>query len=205
VNAKNLEIIEPDMEWEGLKLELIPKRDVITHAYKQQASKVETLLKYQSPWKIKRALEKAGEYTLGVEGYPVKITSKMLDFKLSIPDNVVAKEFDGGTIYLNKELTDEMKKEGIAEELIEHINGMRKELNINDEKYIETQVVVPDKIAELLESWKEHIASKTRSYALEFPFENIFESGVSGYYVVEREIGGEKATIGIVVVEWEES
>jgi tetratricopeptide (TPR) repeat protein len=205
VNAKNLEIIEPDMEWEGLKLELIPKRDVITHAYKQQASKVETLLKYQSPWKIKGALEKAGEYTLGVEGYPVKITSKMLDFKLSIPDNVVAKEFDGGTIYLNKELTDEMKKEGIAEELIEHINGMRKELNINDEKYIETQVVVPDKIAELLESWKEHIASKTRSYALEFPFENIFESGESGYYVVDREIGGEKATIGIVVVEWEES
>jgi isoleucyl-tRNA synthetase len=142
---------------------------------------------------------------LGVEGYPVKITPKMLEFKLSIPDNVVVKEFDSGAIYINKELTEEMKTEGIAEELIEHINGMRKELNIKDKDYIETQVFVPDKMADLLESWKEHIASKTRSYTLEFPFENIFEGEKSGYYVVEREIGGEKAVIGIVVVEWEES
>ncbi|UCG70563.1 MAG: hypothetical protein JSV09_05975, partial [Thermoplasmata archaeon] len=101
VNAKDLEIIRPDTEWEGLKLELIPKRDTITRAYKQQASKVETLLRYQSPWKIKRAIEKAGEYTLGVEGYPVKITAKMLEFKLSTPENVVVNEFDSGTIYLD--------------------------------------------------------------------------------------------------------
>lgn len=204
VNAKNLEVIGPNTEWEGLKLELVTNRDVITHAYKQQASKVETLLKYQSPWKIKRAIEKAGEYTLGVEGYPVKITPKMLDFKLSVPENVVVKEFDDGTIYIDKELTEEMKAEGMVEELIEHINQMRKELNIKAEDYIETQVVVGDKTAELLEGMKDHIASKTRSYAVEFPFENIFEGEDSSYYVVEREIGGEKATIGIVVVEWEE-
>ncbi|MEE9151167.1 MAG: DUF5915 domain-containing protein [Thermoplasmata archaeon] len=205
VNAKKLEILEPDTEWEGLKLELIIHRDIISHAYKQQASKVETLLRYQSPWKIKHAIEKAGEYTLGVEGYPVKITQKMLDFKLSVPENVVVREFDGGIIYLDKELTEDMKSEGIAEELIQHINEMRKELNLKGEDYIETQVVIGDKTAEHLEKWKEHIVTKTRSYTVEFPFENIFESGESGYYVAEREIGGEKATIGIVVVEWEKS
>ncbi len=204
VNAKNVEILGTDKEWEGLKLELIPNREVITHAYKQQASKVETLLKYQSPWKIKNAIENAGEYTLGVEGYPVKITSKMLAFKLSIPENIVVKEFDGGTIYLDKELTEEMKAEGIVEELIKHINEMRKELNIKEEDYIETQVLIGDKTAELLESRKDQIASKTNSYVVEFPFDNIFESEESGYYVAEREIGGEKATIGIVIVEWEE-
>jgi isoleucyl-tRNA synthetase len=204
VNAKDLEIIEPDAEWEGLKLELIPKRDTITKAYKQQASKVETLLRYQSPWKIKKAIEKSGEYTLGVEGYPVKITSKMLDFRLSTPENVVECEFDGGTIYIDCELTEEMKRQGIAEELIEQIINMREELKIKEEDYIETKVVIGDKTAELLESQKEQIATRTRSYAVEFPFENIFEGGESGYYVVEREIGGEKAIIGIVVVEWEE-
>ncbi len=204
VNAKNLDIVEPGKEWQGLNLEIIPDRDLIIRAYKQQASKVESLIKYQSPWKIKDAIEKSGEYTIGVEGYPVKITSNMLSFKLITPENVVVKEFNGGTIYIDKEVTEEIKVEGIAEEVIEHINSVRKELNLTEDNYIETQIVAEDKTVELLETWKDYIKSKTKSYAVEFPFENIFESGDSGYYVTEKEIHGEKLIIGVVVVEWDE-
>lgn len=205
VAAKEIKILGPNVEWEGLNLQLIPKMDIINRAYKQQATKVMTLLKYQSPWKIKESIEKEGEYTLGVEGYPVKITSTMLDFKLSVPENVIVKEFDKGTIYMNLELTKEMKTEGITEELIKQINEMRGELNLKEEDYIETQVYVEDKTAETLEGQKELIAKRTRSYAIEFPFDNIFEGGDLGYYVSERVVGGEKAVIGIVLVEWEDS
>jgi isoleucyl-tRNA synthetase len=201
VNAKELLVIQPGREWQGLKLELVLDRDIIHKAYKAQASKVEGLLRYQSPWKIKDSIEKGGEYTIGVEGYPVKITAEMLEFKLSTPENVVEKEFEGGMIYLDKELSEEMKAEGLAGELIEHIMGMRKELNISDQDYIETQIFVDDKTAEQLEKFKEHITSKTHSYAVEFPFDNIFEGGASGYYAVEKEIDGTTAWIGIVVVE----
>ncbi|UCF07620.1 MAG: hypothetical protein JSW28_08230 [Thermoplasmata archaeon] len=204
VNAKELDIVAPGTEWDGLKLELTPERDIIHKAYKQQASKVEGLLRYQSPWKIKNSIEKTGEYTLGVEGYPVKITSEMLKFKISIPENIVEKEFDSGVIYIDKEMTEEIKAESLAEELITHIIGLRRECSINDEDYIETQIFVDDKLAEQLESWKQHIASKTHSYMVEFPFDNIFEEGVSGYYAVQREIDGQTAWIGIVVVELEE-
>ena len=204
VNAKELIVIKPGHEWEGLKLDLVLNRDIIHKAYKQQASKVEGLLRYQSPWKIKDTIEKGGEYTIGVEGYPVKITAEMLEFKLSTPENVVEKEFESGIIYLDKELTEEMKAEGLAEELIEHVMGMRRELNISDQDFIETQIYVDDKTAEQLEKFKEHITAKTHSYAVEFPFDNIFEEGASGYYAVEKEIGGLSVWIGIVVVELEE-
>jgi tetratricopeptide (TPR) repeat protein len=204
INSKRIEILDPEKDWQGLNLELIPNKEIIHTAYKAQASKVISLLKHQSPWKIKGSLEKTGEYTLGVEGYPVKITAKMMDFKISTPENIIVKEFEETTIYIDKTVTEEIKAEGIAEELIALINNMRSELNVRDEDYIETQVFVADKTAELLESMKERIELKTRSYAVEFPFENIFEEGVSGYYTTEADIGGEKATVGIVVVEWEE-
>jgi isoleucyl-tRNA synthetase len=204
INSKRIEILDPEKDWQGLNLELIPNKEIIHTAYKAQASKVISLLKHQSPWKIKGSLEKTGEYTLGVEGYPVKITAKMMDFKISTPENIIVKEFEETTIYIDKTVTEEIKAEGIAEELIALINNMRSELNVRDEDYIETQVFVADKTAELLESMKERIELKTRSYAVEFPFENIFEEGVSGYYTTEVDIGGEKATVGIVVVEWEE-
>jgi hypothetical protein len=115
----------------------------------------------------------------------------------------VVKKFKGGTVYINKKLTDELKAEGIAGELIEHINGMRRIYNVKDNDYIETQILIGDKIAEILENQKEHIASKTRSKTVEFPFETIFE-GDSRYHVIEQEIEGEKVSIGIVVVELEE-
>jgi isoleucyl-tRNA synthetase len=162
-------------------------------------------LRYQSPWKIKDSIEKDGEYTIGVEGYPVKITAEMLEFKLSTPETVFEKEFSGGIVYIDKELTEEMKTEALAEELIEHIMGMRSELNISDQDFIETQIYVDDKTAEQLEKFKEYITVKTHSYAVEFPFDNIFEGGASGYYAVEKEINGMTAWIGIVVVELEES
>jgi hypothetical protein len=203
--TKDLKILDQNMEWEGLDLQLVPQMNIINRVYKQQASKVMTLLRYQSPWKIKESIEKEGEYTLGVEGYPVKITQAMLEFKLSIPDNVIKMDFDKGTIYMDIEVTQEMKTEGLAGELIKQINDMRSELNLKEEDYIETQVFVPDKTAEILEGQKELIAKKTRSYAIEFPFDNIFESGDLGYYVSEREVGGEKAVIGIVLVEWDDS
>jgi hypothetical protein len=205
VKAKELVIVPPGHEWEGLKLDLVLDRDIIHRAYKAQASKVEGLLRYQSPWKIKDSIEKDGEYTIGVEGYPVKITTEMLEFKLSTPETVFEKEFSGGIIYIDKELTEEMKTEALAEELIEHIMGMRSELNISDQDFIETQIYVDDKTAEKLEKFKEYITVKTHSYAVEFPFDNIFEGGASGYYAVEKEINGMTAWIGIVVVELEES
>ncbi len=203
MNVKNLDFVGPGKEWEGLNLEIIPNKDVIVRSYKAQAKKVERLLKHHKPWKIKQAIDKAGEYTLGVEGYPLKITPNMLVFKISIPQTVVVKKFNGGTVYINKKLTDELKAEGIAGELIEHINGMRKIYNVKDNDYIETQILIGDKIAEILENQKDHIASKTRSKTVEFPFENIFE-GDSRYHVIEQEIEGEKVSIGIVVVESEE-
>jgi isoleucyl-tRNA synthetase len=204
VNAKELVIVEPGHEWEGLKLDLVLERDIIHKAYKAQASKVEGLLRYQSPWKIKDAIEKDGEYTIGVEGYPVKITTEMLQFKLSTPENIVEKEFESGMIYIDKELTEEMKVEGLAGDLIEHIIGMRRDLNISDEDFIETQIYVEDRLAEQLEKFKELITLKTHSYAVEFPFDNIFEEGASGYYALEKDLDGYTAWIGIVVVEIEE-
>ncbi len=204
LNVKNIVVLEPDKEWTGLNLELIPNREIIHTAYKAQASKVISLLKHQSPWKIKESLEKSGEYTLGVEGYPVKITEKMMDFKVSVPENVIVKDFEETTIYINYEVSEDLKVESISEEIIDLINSMRSELQVREDDYIETQIFVGDKMAEMLEGFKDRITSKTKSYAVEFPFENILEGDDSGYYVMETEIDGEKVVIGIVVVEWEE-
>ncbi len=205
VNAKNLEVVTPGEDWRGLKLELNLNRDLMVPAFKQHASKVETLLKYQSPWNIKKSIENDGIYTLGLEGSYLDITPDMLTIVMSIPETVSFKDFDFGTIYIDKELTEELRIEGISNDIIEHINEMRKEIEIKDEDYIETKIVADDRTVERLGGSKEHIALKTHSYGVELPTENIFEDGDSGYKVTGLEGDGGKISIGIALIEWVEA
>ncbi|UCE36245.1 MAG: hypothetical protein JSW00_11975 [Thermoplasmata archaeon] len=111
VNAEELEVVEPGQEWEGIKLEMEIERDMIATAFTTQATKIHMLLNLQSPQKIKNILKEKGEYTLGVEGYPVTIVPEMLRFKTVTPDNIKIKDLEGGTVYINKEFIKKVDSE----------------------------------------------------------------------------------------------
>jgi hypothetical protein len=104
VKAEDLEVVEPDKEWNEIKLKMQLNNDIISTTFTTQATKIQTLLKFQDPQKIKNILKEKGEYTLGVEGYPVTITSEMLEFKRVYPDNIEIRELEKGTVYINMEV-----------------------------------------------------------------------------------------------------
>jgi hypothetical protein len=104
VKAENLEVVEPDKDWEGIKLQMEMDRELISATFKTQATKIMMLLRMQPPQKIKKIIEEKGEYTLGVEGYPVTISPKMLTFKVITPQNFEIREVEGGFVYIEKEV-----------------------------------------------------------------------------------------------------
>ncbi|UCG68325.1 MAG: hypothetical protein JSV09_10955 [Thermoplasmata archaeon] len=103
VKADSLEVVEPDKEWEGIKLQMDMDKENITATYTTQAAKIQMLLRLQPPELIKKVLEEKGEYTLGVEGYPITIVPDMLSFRVVTPENFEIKETEGGMVYIEKE------------------------------------------------------------------------------------------------------
>jgi isoleucyl-tRNA synthetase len=94
-------------------------------------------------------------------------------------------------LLLDTELTPELKAEGFARELIRRIQSMRKELDLDVEQHIETQVVISKEYEKAIEDWKEYIAHETRSD----PF--VLTESVDGKQVKKWNINEVTVTIGI--------
>ena len=56
----------------------------------------------------------------------VKITQKL-------PEKIIGAQFTGGLVYIDTELTPELRGEGFARELVRRIQEMRKELDLQVE------------------------------------------------------------------------
>ncbi len=191
-NAKDLELVPVDSEWDGMDLEVRPNMDVIGPVFRQWASKIAALLEYQSAERIREGIEK-GEYTLGIEGQQVKIMPNMVSFAETLPKGVLREEFSSGVIYVDTEVTAEIKSEGFSKEIIRRIQEMRKEMDLEVDEKIQTRIVLSDRLYDILESKKDFIAHETRSDTLDFVSEELTDG-----YIVEWNAEGENFTIGIL-------
>jgi isoleucyl-tRNA synthetase len=197
-NAKSLELVKMGDEWTGMELEVKPNMEVIGPVFRQWASKIAALLQYQSARRIKEGIEK-GEYSLGIEGQQVKIMPNMVSFKETLPKGIFQEEFGDGSLFLDTEITDEIKSEGFAKEIIRRIQEMRKEMDLRVEEEITTKIKMGDVLYDILEPKKEYIAHETRSGVLDFVTDELSEG-----YIVEWNAEGQNFTISVVSTRGEE-
>ena len=149
---------KPEME---IALNPVPKK--IGPAFKGEAQKVIEALKGADPAEVKERLI-AGEFILG----PYAIVPDMVEFIEKIPENLVAADFSAGTVYVDVTLTEDLKAEGYAREIIRRIQDMRKEMDLRVEEKIEATIRLDDEVVRgLLERMRDHIAAEVRATRLE--------------------------------------
>jgi hypothetical protein len=191
-NTLDMEIVPPGEEWDGMDLEVVPNMELISPVFRQWASKIVALLHTKQPSKIKAEIEK-GEYSLGLDGQQVAIKPDMVSFTEKLPENVFPEEFSGGILYIDTELTHEVRSKGFTSEVTSRIIEMREELGVEAGDYVNTQISGSDELYMLLEDSMESIAGQTRSQTLSF----IYEEPQDGY-IVKWNVEGEEFTISII-------
>ena len=175
---------KPPME---IALNPIPKK--IGPVFKGEAQKVIAALKEADPRKVKEGLD-AGDCMVG--GYAIR--ADMVEFIEKIPENLVAADFSSGTVYVDVTLTEELKAEGYAREIVRRIQDMRKELDLRVEEKIEAFVRVEDEeVLNLVEGMKDHIAGEVRAVHLDMG--SALE--VKGSLVKDWSVEDVEMTIGI--------
>ena len=104
-------------------------------------------------------------------------------------------EFDEGVLFIDFSVTPEIEAEGYARELIRRVQQMRKDLKLNVEQFIDCQVGAEPRLAELFETWKDHIANEVRAKTL------TFTDSPQGSEVKAWDVTGKEITIGVSPVE----
>jgi isoleucyl-tRNA synthetase len=74
---------------------------------------------------------------------------------------------DGGTVYVDVALDDELEGEGWARELVRRVQEMRRQLDLAVDDMVEVAVVLRDsRVAALVAGWHATIADEVRAVAL---------------------------------------
>lgn len=85
----------------------------------------------------------------------------------SIAGDFISSSFELGELLLDKTESEELKAEGFAREIVRRIQSMRKELNLDVEAFINTNVEVKsEKVKEYIELQRNYIVRETRTKEL---------------------------------------
>jgi len=187
-NAKVIKVM-PLGEKPAMNLALNPVPKNIGPVFKGEAQKVIVALKSTDPEEVKAGFDSGscvvGEYTIEPE---------MVEFLEEVPENLVAADFSAGSVYVDITLNDDLKAEGYAREIIRRIQDMRKELDLNVEDQICSQVRIDsEEVLNLVSSSKDKIGSEVRSPNLEIGH----NLEVKGSLVKDWIVEGADMTIGI--------
>ena len=92
------------------------------------------------------------------------LTEEMLDVRHEPPEGVSAAGFDGGTVYVDATLTEDVESEGYARDVVRRVQEMRKRLDLDVEERIRVAIDVDDdRVAGFVDDHREYIATETRT------------------------------------------
>ena len=183
VNARSVEVVS---EFDELVERAVPEMSVIGPAFGGDAQRVMEAIEGRTRSEVEGGVD--------VDGETHELTDGMVSYESEPPERVSAAAFDGGTVYVDTELTDDIEAEGYARDVIRRIQEMRKQLDLDVEREIETAVdIADDRVTDLVDRHHDYVATETRSRELsdEKPTDGGWE------LVEEWEVEGVAVTIGV--------
>ena len=192
VNTKSIEIIPPGEQWGEFELEIQPNLSTLGPIFKKNTGAVAEQIKDLSASELQAAFNDDKTYPFEFEGKTHELSPELVKLSQKIPEDIIGSDFQGGMVFVDTEITDELKAEGYARELIRRVQDMRKEMDLEVEENIKTTVKLSAELKPLFDKWQEYIRTETRSKELEIGAESVV-----GQFTKEWEIEGETFEIGI--------
>jgi isoleucyl-tRNA synthetase len=134
----NVKVVELIVEG-GHYVDYLVKPDFrsIGPKYGKLAKRIEAaLLAVGDPAALRRRLNDAGEIHLSVDDRDIKLTAEDVQIELRSKEGWVAAQGRSAVVVLNTGITEELRREGLAREIVHRIQGIRKELGMRYEQRI---------------------------------------------------------------------
>jgi len=136
--------------------------------YKEKVNSIVQVLATQDAHQLYQQLQKKKEVMLTVGTEKIRLTAE--DFEIAEHEK---EQFAKATVqdiilFLDTTLTPMLEAEGLAREIIRRIQSMRKELNLNVEDRIRTEITLDKLKTTALQDWNDHIKEETRSKTVSF-------------------------------------
>lgn len=133
------------------------------------STKILAKLSLVSADKLIESLNKDGKVVVLLDSQKLELPKELFVINKLVPEGLIAGEFKGGQVYLNKVMDSALEAEGYGRELMRRIQSLRKTAGLEKQNRIELYVKLSAEMRSRLSQWKDKIAEKVgaSSIALE--------------------------------------
>jgi|TARA_B100000315_G_scaffold10804_1_gene10454 isoleucyl-tRNA synthetase len=166
---KLAEIIKKQVNVKGIKLvEVMPNIKVNIKAdyskigpdFGDKAPKIIAHLTINSPETVLNSIKEKGKYSFKVDNEEVSIVKEHLIVTREVPLPYEEGTFKKGSIYINREMTDELEAEGFAREIMRRVQSLRKKAGLQKSDSISLFIRTDDDLKAMLKDWNLVIKEK---------------------------------------------
>ncbi len=185
----NVLVFNSTEKWDEMDLTIEPNVEAISRMYRAWAPKIAFLLKRKNVKDVMSALNTGG-YTMGIEGFIIRITPDMVKYVEKVPKGYLKIKAKYGDLYVNSERDITTMRIRMINEVIRRINYMRKDIEIEYDDVIDVSISTDEYVLRILKGYVDEIKERTRARNVDFKYEEYA-------YVVEWPIMDFDVIIGI--------
>jgi isoleucyl-tRNA synthetase len=110
---------------------------------------------------VRASLVATGSFDLAIGDETIVLTSDDVLVEIAAKPGYAAAEGKRAVVVLATQITDELKREGLARELVHHIQGMRRTLDLAFDDRIELGIVSASDMVDVVQAHHQYIAQET--------------------------------------------
>ncbi len=193
LNAKTVRVTDDYERAEGV---LDPEMSVLGPALGDRAAEVADRLRGRPAATVLERGEsdrRTGEVTVEMDNETVTVPGDGVAVAERLPEAVEAAAFDGGTVYVDTEVTPALRREGLARDAVRRLQSMRQDLDLALDRWV--RVVVDtgaDNVVEALRDHRDWVLEQVRGVELRHDVE-----GADPAATREWTVDGEVVTLGL--------
>ena len=166
INVKNIEFARNTDE---LMIKTYkPNHSKIGPKYKQKAKQILDKIEEIEPQKLYDTIEKNKKIEFEINGETIKLLDEDFQLVKKEKEDIASDSTEEIIIFLDSVLTPELEAEGFAREIVRRIQSMRKELDLDVEEKIITEIKTDEGKINMLKTWDKYIRNETRSEQINF-------------------------------------
>ena len=170
---------------------LKPNHSTIGPRFHEKAKVVLDKIEQMNKDKLYEEINKNKKITIELDGKKINLSKDDFQVVETEKEHVARTETEQITLLIDTRLTPELEAEGFAREIVRRIQSMRKELDLDVEDRISTEIKVGKDKETALQKWKDYIQGETRSKKI------VFSDKPGGKLVKKWKIDEFEAEIGI--------
>ncbi len=145
-----------------------PRYSRLGPKYKEKAKQITQVLETLDRQELYQQLQKKKEVVLSIGAEKIRLTTDDFEVVEHEKEQYAKASIQDIVLFIDTTVTAALEAEGLARELIRRIQSMRKELNLDVEDQIITEIALDVSKRPAVEEWKNHIKTETRSKSLSF-------------------------------------